>query len=54
MANGTLRAYVIKAEACLLRGALQILQENTLELTNCSSSLRQGKNQRYILLLPFS
>lgn len=54
MANGTLRAYVVKAEACLLRGALQILQDDTLELINCSSSLHQGKNQKYILLFLFS
>ncbi|ORE07197.1 hypothetical protein BCV72DRAFT_227052 [Rhizopus microsporus var. microsporus] len=49
MANGTLRAYVIKAEACLLRGALQILQENALELTNCSSSLHQAYNNYTIV-----
>ncbi|ORE14800.1 hypothetical protein BCV71DRAFT_229055 [Rhizopus microsporus] len=42
LANGTLRAYVVKAEACLLRGALQILQDDTLELINCSSSLHQA------------
>ncbi|KAI9307555.1 hypothetical protein BJ944DRAFT_157842 [Cunninghamella echinulata] len=42
MANGVLRAHVIKAESCLLMGLLQLTQENMTGYLKCGLNLRKA------------
>ncbi|CAO3661868.1 unnamed protein product [Rhizopus stolonifer] len=42
ISSGDLRAYVIRAECCLLSGILQMLREDILGLVKCSTNLQKA------------